>query len=67
MVAVGKYIKGIVEIVGMASSTNAHLYRVEDLEGLLQVVRLIPQWKDIQDYNKKTWLSNMYADSKKHR
>ena len=45
VIAVGKYLKGILEIVGMASSTNDHLYRVENMGALLEIVTLIPQWK----------------------
>ena len=32
VVAVGKYMKGISEIVGLATSTDAHLYRITSLK-----------------------------------
>ena len=44
VIAVGKYLKGISEIVGMASSTDHHLYRVRDMGLLLKIVTLIPKW-----------------------
>ncbi|EDO50016.1 predicted protein [Nematostella vectensis] len=44
VVAVGKYIKGIEEILGMASSFEKHLFRVESLAGFARVVRMIPPW-----------------------
>lgn len=61
VVAVGKYLRGIAEIVGLASSTDAHLYRVRNMRGLLEVVRLIPPWDLIRD-QQRTWLENMFDD-----
>lgn len=34
VVAVGEYLDGIEELSKMASSPNAHMYRVEDMNGL---------------------------------
>lgn len=61
VVAVGDYIPGINEVVGLASSTDAHLYRVENFEGLIRVMKLIPPFK-----KENTWLSDMY-DNSRHR
>jgi len=59
VIAVGKYIKGINEIVSLASSTDGHLYRVRDTNGLLRIVKLIPPWKMIKIFMQRTWLSQM--------
>lgn len=59
VIAVGRYLKGISEIVGLASSTDAHLYRVADVKGLLRVVRMIPPWSIIKDYMRRSWLYGM--------
>ena len=59
VIAVGKYLKGITEIVGLASSTDAHLYRVADVNGLMRVVRLIPPWHIMKDYIRRSWLNGM--------
>ncbi|XP_032221860.1 uncharacterized protein LOC5520805 [Nematostella vectensis] len=61
VVAVGKYLRGIAEIVGLASSTDAHLYRVRNLRGLLEVVHLIPPWRLIHQ-QQRTWLANMFEN-----
>lgn len=61
VVAVGNYLRGIAEIVGLASSTDAHLYRVRDMKGLLEVVHLIPPWQLIRE-QQRTWLENMFDD-----
>jgi Mg-chelatase subunit ChlD len=61
VIAVGKYLKGIAEIVGLASSTDAHLYRVRNMKGLLEIVHLIPPW-DLLRNQQKTWLENMFED-----
>lgn len=42
VVAVGKYIRGINELIGMATSKERHLFRVEAMDGLIQVIKLIP-------------------------
>ena len=59
VVAIGRYLKGISEIVGLASSTDAHLYRVADVNGFLRVVRLIPPWHMINNYIQRSWLKGM--------
>lgn len=59
VIAVGRYLKGIAEIVGLASSTDAHLYRVADTRGLLRVVKLIPPWYLIEEYIRRSWLNGM--------
>ena len=59
VIAIGKYLKGISEILGLASSTDAHLYRVADVNGLLHVVRLIPPWHMMKDYIRRSWLNGM--------
>lgn len=59
VIAIGKYLKGISEIVGLASSTDAHLYRVTDVNGLMNVVRLIPPWHIMKDYIRRSWLNGM--------
>ena len=42
VVAVGEYLDGLQELVGMASTTFAHMYRVADMEGFARLVKLIP-------------------------
>ena len=59
VIAVGEYIKGINEIVSLASSTDGHLYRVRDTNGLLRIVKLIPPWKMIKSFMERTWLTQM--------
>ena len=59
VIAIGEYIKGINEIVSLASSTDGHLYRVKDANGLLRVVKLIPHWTMIKSFMQRTWLSGM--------
>lgn len=59
VIAIGKYLKGISEIVGLGSSTDAHLYRVADVNGLLRVVRLIPPWHMMKNYIHHWWLNGM--------
>lgn len=59
VIAIGKYLKGISEIVGLASSTDAHLYRVANVEGLLRVVRMIPPWHLMREYIRRSWLHGM--------
>ena len=64
VIAVGDYLKGISEIVGLASSTDAHLYRVKDVKGLLRVVRMIPPWNIIKEYIRQSWLNSMLSSAK---
>ena len=42
VVAVGEYLDGLQELVAMASTTYAHMYRVSDLQGFAELVKLIP-------------------------
>ena len=44
VVAVGGFSFGIQEILGLASSTDRHLFRVLDMDGLIEVTNLIPSW-----------------------
>lgn len=41
VVGVGEYLDGIDELALMASSTEAHLYRAGDMQGFVEVVKLI--------------------------
>ena len=63
VIAIGSYLKGIDEIVGLASSTDAHLYRVANSEGLVGVIKLIPSWHKIRKYKRYTWLGTMLRKS----
>ena len=58
VIAVGRYMKGMSEIVGLASSTDAHLYRVANTKGFIKVIRLIPPWNIIKEYMTRSWLYN---------
>lgn len=58
VVAVGDYIKGIHELVGLASSSDAHLYRVKNMEDFAQMVKLIPTWNMLRA-QQNNWLSQM--------
>ena len=42
VIAVGEYLEGIKEMVEIASSTDAHMYRVANMRGLVNVVKLVP-------------------------
>lgn len=42
VIAVGEYLEGIQELVQMASSSDAHMYRVMNMRGLVQIIKLIP-------------------------
>lgn len=52
VIALGEYLEGIEELSKMASSPNAHMYRVEDMNGLILVVKLIP-------HTLSAWSSNI--------
>ena len=41
VIGVGEYLDGIHELVLLASSLDAHLYRAGDMQGLVEVVKLI--------------------------
>ena len=49
VVAVGGFRFGIEEIIGLASSTDKHIYRVRDFNGLKEVIGYIPRWESIED------------------
>lgn len=61
VIAVGRYLRGISEIVGLASSTDAHLYRVANAEGLLRVIKMIPPWHLMKEYIRRSWLYGMLS------
>lgn len=44
VVGVGGFTFGIQEIIGLASSTDRHLFRVQDFDGLIKVTSYIPGW-----------------------
>jgi len=44
VVAIGGFTFGIQEIIGLASSTDRHLFRVRDFDGLIEVTNYIPGW-----------------------
>lgn len=44
VVAVGGFTFGIQEILGLASSSDRHLFRVRDFDGLIEVTSFIPSW-----------------------
>jgi len=45
VVAVGGFSFGIQEIIGLASSTDRHIFRVRNFDGLIEVALFIPGWK----------------------
>lgn len=55
VIAVGQYLEGIQEMVQMASSTNAHMFRVLNMKNLVEVVKLIP------NRGQKSWLEESFA------
>lgn len=55
VIAVGEYLEGIQEMVQMASSTNAHMFRVLNMKNLVEVVKLIP------NRGQKSWLEESFA------
>lgn len=57
VIAVGEYLEGIKELVQMASSTDAHMYRVLNMRGLDEVIKLIP------DVGQKTWIEETFGKS----
>lgn len=58
-IGVGNYMPGIQELVGIASSTDKHLYRVRSVLSLLDIVRLIPPWRYMHQHQ-LPWLTNRY-------
>lgn len=57
VIAVGEYLEGIKEMMKMASSTDAHMYRVLNMRGLHEVIKLIP------DVGQKTWIEETFGES----
>ena len=60
VIGVGNYMPGIQELVGIASSADRHLYRVRDVMSLLEIVRLIPDWKYVHEYQ-LPWVVQRYS------
>ncbi|EDO50014.1 predicted protein [Nematostella vectensis] len=52
VVAVGQYLYGLHELVGLASSTENHLFRAQSMRGLEGAVRLIPKPSMYRKYYK---------------
>lgn len=48
VVAVGKYVDGIEELIGIATTRERHLFRVDSFGGFIEVVELIPPWPGIR-------------------
>lgn len=59
VIGVGNYMPGIQELVGIASSTNRHLYRVRNTLSLLDIARLIPPWRYIHQVQ-RPWVMERY-------
>ena len=57
VIAVGEYLEGIQELVQMASSTDAHMYRVLNMRGLDEVIKLIP------NVEQKIWIEETFGKS----
>ncbi|XP_078351090.1 collagen alpha-5(VI) chain-like isoform X1 [Oculina patagonica] len=64
VIGVGNYMPGIQELVGIASSTDRHLFRVRDVMSLLEIVRLIPDWKYVHQYQ-LPWVMDRISKSAK--
>ncbi|XP_078351092.1 collagen alpha-1(XXII) chain-like isoform X2 [Oculina patagonica] len=60
VIGVGNYMPGIQELVGVASSTNRHLFRVRSAMSLLDIARLIPPWKYMQQHQ-LPWVMDRYS------
>ena len=58
VVAVGDYIKGIHELVGLASSSDAHIYRVKSIKDFVRIVKLIPT-RNVLRVKQNRWISQM--------
>lgn len=58
-IGVGNYMPGIQELVGIASSTDKHLYRVRNALSLLDIARLIPPWRYMHQHQ-LPWRTNRY-------
>lgn len=55
VVAVGEYLEGIQEIVQMASSTDAHMYRVLNMSNLVKIIKLVP------NAGQKSWIHEVFG------
>ena len=62
VIGVGNYMPGIQELVGIASSTNRHLFRVRDALSLLDIARLIPPWKYMHKHQ-LPWVMNTHRSA----
>ena len=62
VIGVGNYMPGILELVGIASSTHRHLFRVRSTLSLLDITRLIPPWKYLHKY-RRPWVMDRYRYS----
>lgn len=60
VIGVGNYMPGIQELVGIASSTNKHLFRVLNTMSLLEITRLIPPWRYLNDVQ-PPWITERYS------
>ena len=60
VIGVGNYMPGIQELVGIASSTDRHLFRVRSAMSLLDIARLIPPWKYIHQHQ-LPWVMDRYS------
>ena len=58
VIAVGEYLEGIKELVQVASSSDAHMYRVLNMSGLVQMIKLIPD-----QTGRKTWIEENFGQS----
>lgn len=58
VMAVGRYRHGFEEILGLASSTHAHLYRVGHMSGFLRMMKFIPTWP-VNPNELKTWKTSV--------
>ena len=56
VIAEGEYLEGIQEMVQMASSTDAHMYRVLNMRGLVEIVKLIP------DAGQRPWIDELFGE-----
>lgn len=59
VIGVGNYMPGIQELVGIASTTNRHLFRVRNTMSLLDITRLIPPWRYLHQHQ-RPWVMERY-------
>ena len=60
VIAVGEFLPGIKELAEMASSTDAHMYRVQSMSGFMEIVKLIP------DVSSKPWFEQVFGETLKN-